>query len=397
MASGKDEKKPLPASVIAQYTLVVVAIIAAALFFWQIRDALLIALGGVIVAVIISGLARGLRQILPISRGWSLAGAGLEIILVIGLFILIFGPQISGQFEELTQKLPERISEVQQSIQEWPMGERLVDGMGEEQNENEQQQDQNENSEGDEENGAGGQDEQQDEEGEAEENEETEDDEENEEMGGAGGMIFQAGAAIVDMLATLALVIFVGVFFAINPDLYKNGILLLFTKQRTGRVEEALDASGNALWHWLMGQLVSMAFVGITVAIGLSIVGVPLALILGLIAGLFDFVPYLGPLAALVPGLLLAMAEGPDVALWAGLVYLIAQQLEGYVVTPLIQRRKVSMPPSLTILAVVSFGLVFGVPGIVLATPLAVVTMVLVGMLYVEDVLGKDIAIPGQQ
>ncbi|MEX2402644.1 MAG: AI-2E family transporter [Balneolales bacterium] len=378
------ESNAVPASTIARYTLVVVAILAVVLFFWQIKDALLIALGGVIVGVIIAGMARGLRRILPISRPWSLVGAGLEVILFLGLFVLIFGPQVSNEFAQLTQQLPQQISEMQQSMRNWPISEYLLDDQGGGQNANEEQGGSQNEGESNSENtaGSGG--------------EQEGGGEGSNQMEGSGGMIFQAGSTIINVLGTLVLVLFVGVFFAVDPELYKKGILLLITHDRTERVDEALEASGNALWKWLMGQLIAMTFVGVSITIGLWIAGVPLALILGLIAGLFDFVPYIGPIVAIVPGILLALAEGPDTALWAGVVYLIVQQLEGYVITPIVQRRKVSMPPGLIILAVVAFGMVFGVPGIVLATPLAVITMVLVGMLYVQDVLGKDIEIPGQ-
>ncbi|MEX0685502.1 MAG: AI-2E family transporter [Balneolales bacterium] len=389
MPSHKETNE-LPASSIARYTLVVVAILATTLFFWQIKEALLLVLAGVIVAVMISGMARGLRFILPLSRGWSIAGAGLEIVLIIALFILAFGSRIANEFEELTQKLPQQVYEIQQQIQDWPMSQYLLDGENQGQNQG--------NETSDEQSVSGGQnnEEQSNSGGQNEEESTQASNQESNQVEKAGGMLLQAGVTIIDMLATMLLVLVIGVFFAINPDVYKSVILLLVTKDRTNRVDEALEASGNALWKWLMGQLVAMAFVGIIVTVGLMIVGVPLALILGLIAGLFDFVPYIGPIAAVIPGILLAFSEGTDTVLWAGLVYLIAQQLEGYVITPLIQKNAVSIPPALVVLAVVAFGLVFGVPGIVLATPLAVITMVLVGMLYVQDVLGKNVEIPGQ-
>ncbi|MEX1269614.1 MAG: AI-2E family transporter [Balneolaceae bacterium] len=378
--SGEKNREPVPPGVIARYTLVILAIIAAALFFWQIKEALLAAFAGVILAVIITGAARGLRRFFPISRTWSLVSVGLIVILVAGLFGWIFGSQIVNEFGELRDQLPERISEVQQTIRDLPMGEQLLDGGGNSQGE--------EGSGGSEQgNGNGG---------------------ENQESGGesqgvqglagdAGGMLFQAGSSVVNALSTLVLILFIGIFFAIDPDIYKNGITLLFTKKRSGRINEALDASGSALWQWLMGQLLAMAFVGIIVTVGLLIIGVPLALILGVIAGLLEFIPYLGPIVAFVPAILLAFSVSPQTALFTAFLYLLVQQLEGNVITPLVQRRMVSLPPAIIILSVVAFGLVFGVPGVVLATPLAVIAMVMISMLYVQDVLGKEITIPGQE
>jgi predicted PurR-regulated permease PerM len=114
-----------------------------------------------------------------------------------------------------------------------------------------------------------------------------------------------------------------------------------------------------------------------------------MALVLGVIAGLLDFVPYLGALAGSLPGILLALTLGPSQALYAGLMYVLAQQLESHLVTPLIQQQAVKLPSALPIVAVVTFGLLFGLPGVLLTTPLTVVVMVLVQQLYVKDVLGK--------
>ena len=145
-----------------------------------------------------------------------------------------------------------------------------------------------------------------------------------------------------------------------------------------------------------MGQFLAMLFVGVATTIGLMLIGAPLALVLGLIAALLDFVPIVGPIAAAVPGILLALTAGPSTALYAALVYLVVQQLEGNLITPLVQQKMISLPPVLVLFAVVSAGLLLGIPGVIVATPLALLIMVLVRMLYVQDVLGKEVTIPGQ-
>jgi predicted PurR-regulated permease PerM len=110
---------------------------------------------------------------------------------------------------------------------------------------------------------------------------------------------------------------------------------------------------------------------------------------LAVLSGLSVFVPYIGPIIATIPGLLLALSISPTLALWAGGAYLIAQQLEGNISLPLLQRWTVQMPPVVSLLAIVAFGLLFGLWGVLLATPLAVVTMTVVRMAYVEDFLEK--------
>lgn len=367
MPLNKKKGGAVTSGVIAKYTLVVLAILATALFFWQIKDAFLVAFAGVILAVIITGFARLLRRFLPISRGWSLASVGVLTILLIGLFGFLFGSQIVKEFEELTEQLPQQIEQIGETIRGWPLGEDLLDGENDEQEEN-----------GNDENG-------------------EEENSLNEELAGeASGMIFEVGVTIVDVLSTLILILFIGIFFAIDPEIYKKGVALLFTKRKADRINEALETTGNALWNWLSGQFIAMAFVAVTVTIGLMIIGVPLALVLGIIAGLAEFVPIIGPFIGAFPAILLALSVDTTTAIYTTVLYLIIQQIESNILTPVIQRKMVYIPPAIVIISVVAFGLVFGIPGVILATPLAVVTMVLVGMFYVQDVLGKEVTIPGK-
>jgi predicted PurR-regulated permease PerM len=144
------------------------------------------------------------------------------------------------------------------------------------------------------------------------------------------------------------------------------------------------------LGRWLLGQGVSMLFVGATTAIGLAVLGVPLALTVGLIAGVLAFVPFFGPIASGALAVLLAFTQGPTQALYVGALSVAIQQVEGNLLMPWVQRWAVELPPVLGITAAVIFGLLFGLPGIVLATPMMVVVMVLVQRLYVEELLEAE-------
>ena len=364
---SNHQRGRVSAADIAKYTLVVAAVLATTAFMWAIRDAFLIAFAGVIFAVILNGFAGILRKYIPISHGWSIALVGLILAILVTLFGVFFGPQIVQEFNELTEKLPQQISELQESVREWPMGDQVIDGAISDEDTSE------ENGNDEESNGSSGM------------------------SSGAGGMIFQAGMTFVDAIATVFLIIFIGIYFVIDPKTYKDGIALLFTKQRTERIVEGLETAGNALWHWVSGQFIAMAFVGIIVTIGLMIIGVPLPFVLGLIAGLSEFVPILGPWIGAVPGILLAFSVDTQTALFTAILYLLVQQIESNILTPLIQQHMVKIPPAIVIISVVAFGLVFGIAGIILATPLAVVAMVLIGMFYVQDVLGKEISVPGEK
>jgi predicted PurR-regulated permease PerM len=119
--------------------------------------------------------------------------------------------------------------------------------------------------------------------------------------------------------------------------------------------------------------------------------GVPLAPTLGVIAGVLNFIPNFGPIIAAVPAILIALMKGPGLALYTGGVYLVVQMVDGYILTPLVDRRSVELPPVLTISAQLLLGVLFGFVGLLVASPLTATGMILVKMLYIEDVLGDHV------
>ena len=201
----------------------------------------------------------------------------------------------------------------------------------------------------------------------------------------------------VGVLTNLVLVFISALYLAISPETYAIGIERLFPKAQSERIGDALRASGVALKKYLLGQLFTMTIVGLMVGIGLSYVGVPSAAALGLIVGLSNFIPLIGPFIGAVPGILLALAQSPELALWAAGVYFVAQQLEGNVLTPIVQRQAVSIPPALLLFALAALGALFGTMGVILAAPLAVVIYTLVTMLWSRDTLGHDVTVPGRK
>jgi predicted PurR-regulated permease PerM len=174
-------------------------------------------------------------------------------------------------------------------------------------------------------------------------------------------------------------------------------MLKLVPERGRALAAEAMEASARALRLWLLGRMVSMATVGLMTWIGLTIIGVPSALTLGLLAALLEFVPFIGPVISAVPAVLLAFAVGPDKALWTVMLFLIVQQIEGNVLEPLVQQRAVDLPPALLLFALVAGGLIFGPVGIILAAPLTVVLYVLVKRLYVQEALHTKTSLPGEE
>jgi predicted PurR-regulated permease PerM len=216
----------------------------------------------------------------------------------------------------------------------------------------------------------------------------------------AASLIGRAGIFFSGMLGALANVVIIsvlGIYLALRPAAYVDGIVVLFPLARRGRMREVLGEVGRTLAQWLTGKLLSMLIVGVLTATGLALLQVPLALLLGIVAGLLDFIPYVGPIMAGVPAVLIAFSESPQLALYVVLLFAALQLAEGYLLLPLIERRTVALPPALTISAQVLLGAIFGLAGVALATPIAAVLTVTIAMLYVEDVLGDRVRLPAER
>jgi predicted PurR-regulated permease PerM len=154
-----------------------------------------------------------------------------------------------------------------------------------------------------------------------------------------------------------------------------------------------MDEMGNVLRYWFVGQLVRIILMTLCVWLALYLIGLPGPFVLGLQAGLSNFIPYLGPIVAALPIALVAMPLGASLLIWAVVIYTVIQSIEGYVIGPLILREAVDMPPAWTLVAIVLLGALFGVLGIALAMPLVAIGRVAVIRFYVEDYLGDG---PGQ-
>jgi predicted PurR-regulated permease PerM len=187
--------------------------------------------------------------------------------------------------------------------------------------------------------------------------------------------------------ADAVIALFAGLFIALQPDHYLRGFLRLFPVRRRPQAEAVFLACGTALRQWLVGQASAMAFVGLGAGLALWLAGVRAPLGLGLLASLGQVVPLVGPFVAAAPGVLLALSDSPEKALWAALIYLAVGQIKANLFSPLIMRQMVKLPMAVTLLAVLAFGTLLGPMGVVLATPLAVIIFVLVTKLYVEGLL----------
>jgi predicted PurR-regulated permease PerM len=193
------------------------------------------------------------------------------------------------------------------------------------------------------------------------------------------------------------IVLFAGLYMAAAPGLYRQGLLLLLPPVAQGRARQVLGVIGQSLWLWMVGQFVAMALVGVMTAAGLWLLGVPVPFQLGILAGLLEFLPYAGPILSAVPGLLIAFTQSPTLAVWTGVLYLAIHLIEGNLIQPQVQRAVVNLPPVVTIAAIAAGGYLFGILGVMIATPLAVAAMGAVNMLYLSDQLGEERHFPSPE
>lgn len=192
------------------------------------------------------------------------------------------------------------------------------------------------------------------------------------------------------MLTGALVIAFLGILFAFDPASYRDGLVLLVKPSYRARMRAVMDEMGNILRLWFVGQLVRITLMTLFVWAALYLIGLPGPFVLGLQAGLSNFIPYLGPIIAAVPIALVAMPLGPSLLIWAVVIYTIIQSIEGYVVGPLIQRQAIETPPAWILVAIVLFGALFGVLGVALAMPLVAIGRVAIIRFYVEDYLGDS-------
>lgn len=320
-----------------------VGAVALALAAWQLAYILLLGFLGLLVAILLRQPAEALARRTPLPVGAALAVVILGVAALAAAFVVSIGPRILAQLGQLWTQLPAAAAEVTAALEQRQWGQALLARL-----------------------------------------EPPDDGPRWSALGAIGGTV----STLIGLAANLVVVLTVAVFLAADPGLYRRGAVRLVPPARRARAGEVLDALGEGLWRWLLGQLFDMLVVAGLVWLGLWLLGVPLPLALGVVAGLLNFVPYVGPFLGAAPAVLIALGQGPEAAVWTALLFLAVQQFEGNVVMPLVQRRATAMPPALTILAVAGFGVLFGLLGVFLAAPLLLVLLVLARMLWVEDALG---------
>ena len=370
-----------------------IAFAALAMFLWYSMYVLLLAFAAVLVGVLLRGGAEWVAQRLGVGPGW---GLGIVVLALVGFFVLLgffAAPSIVREAENLADRIPQSLQKADDSLRKQSWGRRLLGdgGVGGGQPASQPATQPAEQSSGQPASQPSTQPSTQ-----PAGNQTVMD---KVMAAGSGDGVMKRATRFANQilhgLLALFVVLVTGIYLAAAPRMYVEGVVMLAPHARRRRYREVMGRLAYVLRWWMIGQLIPMVAIGILTAVGLKIIGVPMWLFLGLLAALFNFIPNFGPLISGTPAFLLALADSPTKAMWVVGLYILAQSLEGYVLTPMVQRRAVELPPALLILFQVLAGLLLGVLGVVLAAPLLAVVVVAIKMLYVEDVLGDETHKPG--
>ncbi len=212
-------------------------------------------------------------------------------------------------------------------------------------------------------------------------------------LAGLTRYLFGFLSSTLSVFAGLVLILVLSIYIGADPDTYHDGFMKLFPRPWRKRAGEVLTAIATALRKWLVTQLIAMVVIGVVSTIVLLVLGVNAAVPLGVIAGLLEFVPTVGPILSALPAIAMGFVDSPEKALAVIVAYIAIQQMENYLLIPFLMREGVNLPPALTIIAQALMALIFGFLGLLCAVPLLAATMVAVKMLYVQDVVGEPVEV----
>jgi predicted PurR-regulated permease PerM len=320
-------------------TVIVLATITGSYLLWLLVDLLLLLFACALVSLILLTLTNAVRRRTPLPFGAALMLSVVAVIALIAGVFTFFSTTMQAEFTEFGRRLPAAWSEIEGQLRTSPAGTAML--------------------------------------------------EHAQKLVPTGQALVNAAtttlAALGGAVSGVAIVLIGGLYLAAQPKVYVGGLLRLFPDRSRPQVAETLDAVTVSLRNWLKGQALGMLFVGFATGLGLWLAGLPGGWAIGLIAGVAEFVPYLGILVAVIPATVLAFGQSTETGLWTIAILIAVQQLQGNLVMPLLQNRMVDLPPAVTIFGIVAAGILFGIPGVLLATPLTIVVLVLVRRLYLHE------------
>lgn len=332
--------------------LALLVIVASAYILWQIRDLLLLVFAAIVLANSLNLLADWLQKRLQIERSLAVLLSVLCLLSFAIAFVLLIVPSFAEQLQEIVVLVPKGIDQLNQWInsldraipasarpyvpdvnsvvqQATPIVNRL--------------------------------------------------------LGGSFAFFSSSLGTIINVL----LILILGLMMLINPVPYRQGFVRLFPAFYRRRIVQILDECQTALGQWIVGALISMTVIAICSTLGLSFIGVKAALANGVLAGLLNFIPNLGPTISVVPPMAIALLDSPLKALLVLGLYIGIQQFESNLLTPFVMAQQVNLLPAVTLLAQVFFASIFGFWGLLLALPLVVVCQIWIRRVLMEDVMDR--------
>ncbi len=327
--------RTLSESTLTRGVLLVSAAAVVFLTVWYAFNVLLTIFGGILFAVFLRGLADLLARRTGISQGRALAAVVVLLALIICGGLVLIVPRVAAQLDEFLNVLPRTIDNWVGQLRRYEWGQWIIRQVPQL---------------------AGSL------------------------LGKLNIMSLVAGA----LRATVFVVVvaFIGIYVGGKPEWYREGALRVLPPAKRARARALLDSVGETMRWWMIGRAIAMMAVGLLDFTGLVLIGFPLAISIAVLSGVLTFVPYVGAMLSLIPALMIALGVNPMMAVWVFVIHTAVQTVEGYVITPMVQRRAVHMPPALTLAAQFFMGEVAGVLGLMFATPLAAIALVLLDRLY---------------
>lgn len=307
------------------------------LFINSTFNVFLLILAGCLIAIFFRALSSIIERYTKWKEGVCVAISIISTLLIMAALFWLIGAKVQAQVMQLMDTLPKTIENAKALLNDSSIGEKIIDKVSSKKS--------------------------------------------MEKAQAFAGQFFQSTFGV---LGDLYVVLFIGIFFTISPQTYTNGVVQLIPLQGQKKGQQVFDKLGEQLRKWLKGKLFSMLIVFILTAIGLAIIGIPLWLVLALLAGLISFIPNFGPLIALIPAVLVGLLQSPQTALLVTALYILIQFIESNFITTIIQKKLINMPPALVLIAQLFMGALVGGWGLVLATPLTLIVIILVQELYIK-------------
>jgi predicted PurR-regulated permease PerM len=332
------------------FTRVVIVVLVALVpvLVWFLFDVILIVIGAILVAVLLRLVAEPFTHWAKFPETIALICSGLLTVAAVAGAGYLFGTQVDTELTDVMQRANSAVTNIMHHLQTSPTGKVIL-----------------------------------------------------QHIQGGGGFSFPSFLSSVfsvsiSFLEAVVVTVIGGFYLAAQPALYRSGLGKLFPRHMREEVNETVDDIGVGLRLWLIGQLIQMLLIGGLSTAAVWVIGLPSPLALGVIAGLAEFVPYVGPLIAAVPAILVASTQGLNAVLWTIVAYLVIHQIEGNLVVPLIQRQLIYIPPAVMLLGIVTILFAFGGVSVIFAGPIAVIVFIAIKKLYVREGLGERTVLPGE-